>query len=434
MSGGAFGRGSVPALKLFGRSPTLKRTNFVTNLISLLLFGAMLLYLGVYLIRSMSNDIRTAPAVYVELTDSAAATGMIVRDETLVVSGESYLSLIAETGRLLAAGETIAVAYSSEDALSRAGKIRELELQRQYILAALSDDHTGATVSQKDAAIKRAVTELSAAAARHSSEDLSAASITLASLVMEDPEVHTTEVDLSLVTDQLNQLRQTASSDTIPIKASSPGVFFSAADGFEYVSPERVKDISPSSLREMTDSPQSTPEDVIGKLADPLEWYYAALVSRETAERLKAGETATLDFGRYCAELLQATVISVKMDEDEAAVVFRCTSAAADMLAVRNASASILFGITSGIRVPTEAIYAEEVEQTDAAGQTITVEKKYVFTVTGLQAEKKYINIVWESEDYCLAEPADSADAAALREGNDIILTKRDIQDGMLLD
>lgn len=412
----------------------MKRTNFVTNLISALLFGALLLYLGVYLVRSMSNDLRTAPAVYVELTDSAAATGMIVRDETLVVSGESYLSLIAETGQLLAAGETIAVAYSSEDALARAGQIRELELQRQYILAALNDDHTGSTVSQRDAAIKRAVTELSAAAARHSSEELSAASINLASLVMEDPEVNTTEVDLSLVTDRLNQLRQTASSDTIPIKAARPGVFFSAADGFEYASPERVKSISPSELREMMGSPQGTPEDVIGKLADPLEWYYAALVSRETAERLTVGGSATLDFGRYCAELLNATVISVKMDEHEAAVVFRCTSAASDMLAVRNASASILFGVTSGIRVPTEAIYTEEAEETDAAGQTVIVEKTYVFTVTGLQAEKKYIKIVWESEDYCLAEPADSADADALREGNDIILTKGSIHDGVLLE
>lgn len=411
----------------------MKRTNFVTNLISLLLFGAVLAYLGIYIFRSITGDIRTAPAVYVELTDSAAATGILVRDETLITSGELYLSLDAENGQLVAAGETIAVAFSGEEALQRAGRIRELELQRQYILSALSDTTSGTEISRRDDSIKKAITALCSAAARHETDDISDASVTLASLVMDNPDIKTTEVDLGLVTNELTRLRQTASSDTIPIKAASQGLFLSAADGFEYIDPSRIDGVSPQSLRELMETPQDTPDSVIGKLADPLEWYFAALTSMETAEKLKVGDEASLDFGRYQGGPLKARVWSINGSGDEAAIVFRFTAAAAEMLAVRSASANIVFGSVEGLRVPREAIYEEQVqEQLDGVTQTVT--KHYVYTVTGLQAEKKYVKIVWEDEDYCLTEPADPNDSASLREGNDVILTGREIYDGMVLE
>ena len=223
----------------------MKRTNTVTKLVSLLLFIAMAAYIGVYAIRSVSSDIRTAPAVFVELTETTAVTGMVFRDETLVDSGEQYLGINAENGQLLASGDVIAVSYSGEDALERAGRIRELELQRQYILSALDDDATGSTASKRESSVRSAITALSAAAARHESDDLASASITLSSLVMDNPDINTTEADLNLVTEELNRLKQVAAADTAAIRAVKPGLFFSSTDGYEYISPEKIKGIDP---------------------------------------------------------------------------------------------------------------------------------------------------------------------------------------------
>lgn len=411
----------------------MKRTNFVTNLISLLLFAAVAAYLGVYIVRSVSSDVRTAPAVYVELTDAASAAGILVRSETLISSGEPYLSVTAENGQLVAAGETVAVAYSGEDALVRAGKIRDLELQRQYILSSMAENGTGTEVSHRDESIKKSVAELAAAAAHHETEDIFEATVTLASFVLDNPDIQTTEADLRAVDDELARLRQTASADTTAVTAAAQGLFSSAADGFEHITPQSVDGIGPRELRGLMESPQSVDGSVVGKLADPLEWYFAALVSIDAAERFKVGDTAYLDFGRYQSEPLRASVWSVNGMGGEAVVVFRFTSAAAEMLSVRNASAKIVFGSVSGIRVPKEAVYEEQVEETvDGAAQLVT--KKYVYTVTGLQAEKKYVKVVWEDEDYCLTEPADPNSSAALREGNDVILTGKEIYDGMLLE
>lgn len=90
----------------------MKRTDTLTKVISLLLFGALLAYLGVYFIRSSSDNIRTAPAVFVSLSDNAVASGIVIRQESLVQSNEKYLSVVAENGKEVSVGETVAVIYS----------------------------------------------------------------------------------------------------------------------------------------------------------------------------------------------------------------------------------------------------------------------------------------------------------------------------------
>ena len=106
----------------------MKRTNLVAKLVSYLLFIAMVAYLGVYIVQALSKDIRTLPAVYLSLSDSINLTGAIIRDEEYIESNEQHLIVNSESGKMLAAGETVAVLYSSEAALERAGQIHELEL------------------------------------------------------------------------------------------------------------------------------------------------------------------------------------------------------------------------------------------------------------------------------------------------------------------
>lgn len=413
----------------------MKRTNFITNLISILLFAAMLAYLGFSVYGQIKSNLRTAPAIYVELFDSVPVEGIIVREERLITSSENYISVSAENGQLVGTGETVAMAFSGEAALERANRIRELELQQRYIKAALEGSSTDKEIARRDASIKSSVTSLTAAAARGELDLAAEAAVTLASLVMDNPDIYVSEIDLELVTSELNSLKSAAGSDTKAIEAPVSGLFFASADGFEHLIPDNLAGLTVPRLTEMKDSIQEIPENVIGKIIDPLEWYYAAVVPYETARRLEVGKSAALDFGRYCSQPLQARVVEIRYDQDkDCSVVFRCTESAAELLYARNVSAEIVFDSISGIRVPVEAVYQEEAEEkNEDTGLMEMVTKNYIFTVTGLQAEKKYINIIWESADYYLAEIS-AKDPASLREGNEIILTGREIYDGMLLE
>ena len=397
----------------------MKRTDTLTKLISVLLFVTLVAYMSVYLIRSASNNIRTAPAVNVSLSENAVASGMIVRQEGLVQSSEKYLSVVAESGKALAAGETVAVVYSGEEALERASKIRELELKKQYISSVLSGKSTAETVSDKESSITRALTDLASAAARHDTEKLSSASVSLSSLVIANSGIKTTTVDLNLVNEELAGLKQSALSDTSVITATAPGLFSASPDGYEYVTPDMISNITPSALANLEEQPKELSADVRGKLASSNEWYYAAVMNDDDAKRLEVGKTATLDFGRYCSYQLKAKVMSISSSENgECAIVFRCTAATGEMLSVRRANAEIVFDAHEGLRVPKQAVLSDD-------------KGSYVYTLTGMMAEKKYVNITWETDDYFLAEIAQ--DAASLREGNDIILSTKGIYDGKVL-
>ena len=397
----------------------MKRTDFLTRLVSWLLFGALLCYLGVYIVRALKSDLRTAPAVYVSLAETASAPGIVVRKETLVDSSEKYLSVVAENGSVLSAGQTVAVTYSSEEALSRAAQIKELESKKTYVSAVLAGAQNAEDLSDRDSAIRSAVTDVAAAAARHEADELSSGAITLSSLVIQSSNVEASQAQLTEIQSQLDALNASAQRDTVAITAPATGLFSATADGYEFITPDKLKNLDPAGLKKLEDSPEAVSGTVRGKLCDPYEWYFAATVAQKDAARLKAGASAKLSFGRYSSTPFKMHVVSVgKAVGGQCVAVFRCTTDPKDMLAVRRTTADIEFDTHEGIRVLKEAV------QKDDKGD-------YIYTVTGLQAEKKYIEISYETDSYYLVKVSD--DASSLRVGNEIILSTKGITDGKVL-
>jgi hypothetical protein len=402
----------------------MKRTNFVTKIVAVLLFLATVAYIGFYTLSSLSVGYRTAPAVLVEIDRSVSMTGVIVRDELCIESEEQYLSISAENGEMLAVGDPIAVAYSSEEALARASEISKLELQEEYIKSVLDGSDTD-SVSKKDSNIKLAITRLASAAARHKTDELASASLNLSALVLDQSEIAATAVDLATVQNKISSLKQSASKDTKALVASESGLFCSSADGYEFLTLDYIDGISPSELEELTATPQEVSSSVRGKMVYSNAWYYAAAMSVEDASALEVGSYEKLDFGRYCSQSITALVVSIgSAENDRCVAVFRCTSSMAEMLAIRFADATIVRDTVEGLRVPKEGCYVEQ----DDNGDSLT----YVYISEGGRAVKKYVSITQDMGDYYLAEI--SYKDGYLRSDNDIILTSREIYDGMLLE
>lgn len=398
----------------------MKRSNLTIKIIVGLLFAAVAVYLGVYLIGSLSSGIRTAPAVFVSVEQAGSATGIIVRNEELLQSGESNLSIVADSGSMVARGEVLAVVYGSAEALARESRIRELQLQQQYITSVLSGSVSTDDVSEKDRAVRAAITELSAASARKDAEGVASATMELQNLVVTTSQSGATQEDLARVNTELAQLWQSSSGDVSRIYAQRSGLFSAFADGYESLTPSSLSGLSADKLQTMQDSQQEIPAGVYGKMVNPNEWYFAAVMSAEDAKNLEMGASTKLDFGRYCSKSVPCTIKSIgRADENgECAVVFKCTEFTADLLPVRKVTADIVFDSIEGIRVPREAVGQDELGS-------------YVYTVTGLQCEKKHISIIWETEEYYLAAISPAADS--LKAGNDIILNTKGLFDGKVI-
>ncbi len=400
----------------------MEKTDKLIKGVGVLLFLAMLAYLGYYAWNSLTNSVQTALAVSTTVTISTPVSGIIVREEATLTSSEPNLYIIAEDGCMLASGATAARAYSDEAALERAGRIRELQLEISRVETALYGA-TSEDIAIQAEAVQEAVISLSSAVARHELDGIDVCCLGLGSLVFGDGAEDATAEQLEALKSELFGLLTNSTTDTRNITTDRSGLFSTMVDGWEQFTVEDVKNITPETLRSLEEAEPSVPESAYGKLVTSYTWYYAAVVDGEYATGLEIGDNVELNFSRGIRGGVSATVYNLGPEDDsgDRVVVFSCNTAQADTLSLRKTQAEVIFSVYSGIRVPTEAIHVDEEDGS-----------LYVYVMTGLQAERKNITVVYEDEDFCLAEVEPEADA--LREGNEIITKARNIYDGKVLD
>ena len=107
----------------------MKKTNATLNAAIAVLFVGVMLYLGVYVFRSINSGYVTAEAVYVDLNVSTQTTGLIVREEAWLQSDKAFVDVIAADGKNVAAGEVVANGMESQNSMESTARIHELEMQ-----------------------------------------------------------------------------------------------------------------------------------------------------------------------------------------------------------------------------------------------------------------------------------------------------------------
>lgn len=479
----------------------MRKADRLTRAISILLFAAMLCYMGFAIARRVARPVQTALAVEASLTDSVTMSGMVIREERLVLSNREYIDIIAADGEKIAAGGAVATAYKSPEALDRALRMYALERQlreAEEALAAQEDESVRGSVYE-------AVETVSAALRRGDYVDIDLKAEALGVLLGQGDAENLSREYLRSLEREYEGLETAAGQDALTIEAESAGTFSSILDGYESLTPEDAKLLTPQSLRELMASEGSVPERALGKMIGSHEWYYAAILSASEARSLEAGQTVSLSFGRYYAEALEARVEQIgEVSGGDCVVLFRLDEALGEMLAVRKTSAELIYGGHSGLRVPVKGLwryYAGYLSEEDAAqlrpgeavtlkagnlsveafvselgdpdgegrcqavfywpwtaenalpdgggqalvtcgtDQSMTAEDFYdydpqreylcVFTMTGLQAERKKVSLNYAGEEFCLVS---SGGEDALRAGNEIIVQAEGLFDGRVFD
>lgn len=488
---------------------------------SALLFCAMAAYLTVYLVNRFVDPVQTALTVTATMSDSSSMSGLVVRDELLIKSGEQYIDVTVADGEKVAAGQTVAVVYGSEEALERASSLHALSRQIEDVSEALSASSRVQATGSRDRSIYSAITGLSAAIRSDNYSGIDTQENALASVIFRAETSNATEDYLAELQQEYDELLLTASGDTQEITVGQSGTFSTVVDGFEGVSPDYVQELTPSALRELIAADRVVEQSSLGKLITSYYWYYAAILPEEDASRLVAGMTVRLSFGRYYSDYLTADVIFVgRAENHEQLVLFRMDRGFSEMLAVRSVSAELIYSEYTGLRVPLKGLYryyAGYVPAEDGAllteGDSVTLslggtdyqafvseigsasaygelpvgveagseedtrpqrrlvvfcwpwedadgpdfsagngvvtlsdgrtsmavanyydydpdtDRMCVFTMTGLQAERKKVELIYAGEEYGLVA---SEGDDALREGNEIIVRAGGLHDGMV--
>lgn len=398
----------------------LKKTNTVSTIAAVVLFIAMAAYLGVYIFQSTQQTLQTSPAVKTTLTDTADLTGIAVRQEEVLLTGRSYVFVSATDGAAVSRGEVLASAMDSEAAMERAGRKKELQSEISRMEALLSGLSSVGDLTERDSAVRKAVYSLAGCVATGDLSELPTAAASISTLLMSGGSETVSQEELDALKSELTSMNNNTYSDSEDIISAHSGVFTTVLDGWEAVTPDSLSDLTPSGLSALMTARQDVPQGAIGKVITDFRWYFAVLMDKSAAGELTVGDYVPVDLGRHYSENVTMRVESISSPQSgQCAVVLSTLKAMDETLAMRCADAQMITRSYTGLRVPTKALHVDE--NGDA----------FVYVAAGGLVDVRHVSTIYQSSDYYLVEV--EAEADSLREGDEIIVRGKNVEEGMII-
>lgn len=193
-------------------------------------------------------------------------------------------------------------------------------------------------------------------------------------------------------------------------------VFFKKTDGFEALMPEDPEKIDAAALDMLLAAASAESRQSGGRLVSGFDWYYAAYADT-AGESIRPGE-CRVRFDGF-EETVSARAINVSREDGRLFILLRLTEGGADYLSLRKTKAELVFSEHCGLKLPAQAV------RHDADGTD------YVYVLCAGVVERRGAELIYSDSDCCLANPNSSGDA--LREGERVILSGKDIYEGKVL-
>ena len=417
----------------------MKQGTIFTRIAMLIILLALVGYLAITAWRGLTDPFSTTLAYSYTEDDGAEVEGILVREEQVLPGQTGIVDLRVDEGERVGVGQAVAYLYQSEEAVARQQTIRALTLEAEQLRAAMTLTDTG-DAARLDETIIRQTVELRSAAAQKDFTALEDQVLDLKSTVLQRAYTYGQEGTGALQTrltelrGEIDALRSQAERDTRAVTAPASGTFSALVDGYEgVVTPDSLADLTPASLAALLEREEAEDPTALGKLITDPTWYFAALVPAETAQRLLPGHQVTLRFSRDFSGDLSATVESVGEGEGQVVVILSSQDGLARTTLLRRQTVELIFDSRTGLRVPKQAVHLTEETVTDPdTGEEETRTVYGVYAVVGTRAEFKPVEILEDSGEFYLVTPV-ASDKTALRAGDEIVVSARDLYDGKVV-
>lgn len=393
----------------------MQKTDTLIKIVSVIVFIAIVFYIGYYLYEAQTDPLVTAAVMEHTIKESASTEGYAIRTEEYLDVGTARVLVTAEESEKLAAGSTYAMKFASRESMEASEKARELEMQIQWLENLANEGDSAAEDMAKDSVRALAY---SLDSGNISSLDQLLSDINVKVFQSGDYSGDSIQEELDSVREQLEVLEENLGTDMERLTVKKAGVFSGYIDGFEDITPDQLVDITPDGLSQLFSSPNAADSSTLGKLVTDISWRYAAVMASEDAMKLKNGDNVTLEFSKTYNDTITMKVESIGASTNgRCVVVFVSDRNLADIIAIRELTADIVFSMTRGIRIPNEAVHEDE-----ESG------KLFVYVISGVQAQRVDITILTEYDDYYLVESNGN-----LREGMEVIVEAKELYSGKVV-
>ena len=395
----------------------MKKTNLIMRIVPIAVFAAIVVYLSVYIIRAVDDPFSTATATLYTVYDSVETRGVVVREEECIIYPGGMVSISAEDGSRVAAGGEIAAVYSSEEDIRKAERAAFLASQAEY-LDALAAGREADNPIDYDAKIKSLVRTLRAKLETRSS--VSDTALELQTLAFNSGANASIEDQLAALNSELESIGNPSSLRMTTIFAGRSGIFQSAVDGWESLTPEYAATLGVAQLDSLVKETRTAPDSAVGKLIYGEKWYFLTLADASEVDAYAKGDYVSVSFGHWMSEPVRMKIESKSEPSDgRVALWLSCTRALADASVLRVQSADIIRSSYDGIRVPRRALHTDGKED-------------FVYVLTGLQAERKTVTILLDAGDFYIIR-SEVGRVDAVHAGDTIIVTGKGLYDGKVV-
>lgn len=400
----------------------------MTKVIMGVLLAAVVVYLGVYLLRFTGDKLVTTPAIEFTAEDSITVVGYLVRDEETVSSNAEYIDVRVDDGEKIGTNQVLARTYSDVESLQLQKRIDELELSLEQLDSVFVSDVDPSVASTLDQEITNVILSLSrdivAGDLSRSGDDI----LTLKSLVLSRSEIFSGSGDVAALRtslqNELNSLLNSGASSNGTIYSQQSGLFTTQIDGYEnYLTIDNLNNFSTSDFDTLESYQATFPSNLFGKYIFGSRWYYICLVTEQYMDIFEDAGSIRMRFVGGYTDDLTMTVESISQPDEQGrcVLILSCNRYMSETSALRRQTVDLIREQYSGIRIPKQALRVDENGQNG------------VYCLVGVQAQFKEVNIIHEYDDYFIVEQ-NSDDAYSLHVGDEIIVNAKDLYDGKVIE
>lgn len=412
----------------------MKQGTLITRVVILLLFAAVLAYLGFTVWQGLSEPYQLVATYTYQMDDGLALDGIVVRQEA-VIEGSSELSeVLPQEGEKVAAGATVALVYNNLSAMENRREAKELRLQLEQLNYAMRRNDSLGDSNKLDSQLVTTLAELKTSSSSGNLGGLEEQGLDLRSLVLKRTGDLTTNAQSLAALQQaaagiearLKTLNASSGQSTRHVTVSRSGVFSGLADGLEgQLTPDILDELTVGRLDQLRQSEVTPSQTAIGKLITGSTWYFAASVDDASAQRLEEGNRYTLAFsGDFDKEVSMRLERLGGSESGRRVAVFSSDRYMSQVTLARLSTATLVFERFTGVRVPDKAL---RVRTNDDGSTTLGV-----YTLVGRQAEFKTVEIVREGEGFYLLRGT-AENRKVLRPGDTIILSNQELYNGKVI-
>ncbi len=419
----------------------MKESTLATKIMVAVLCVGVLLYLGLYFLLGMRDDLATTIAYAYSVDVGVEANGILVRQERLLEAGGSYVDLALDEGEKAAAGDTVALIYSDPSALNTVSTIRSLTAEIEQLQYALDTGTQTVDTSRLDEQVVSSMVSLRALCAKGDLSGLNDAALELRTAVFRRDytygDLGAADQLSGLIADkqsQLAALNRTLSQVSRTVRAPAAGVFSGEPDGYEsLITPDMLSSLTAEQLAALMDRMAPARPEAVGKLITGSTWYLAALLPGGNELGLTEGRSYTVTFSHDYYGDVTMKLERLEVGADQTLAILSTRDHLADTTLLRVQSVDLTAQRIEGVRIPAKAlrVKTETVERED--GSTYEENTYGVYTVVGSQAEWQTVNVLYTGDTYYLVEAADRTATRRLRAGDTVILSSAGVYDGKVV-